>query len=161
MKLRRRLFPRPLIHAEKMCIRDSISSGTRSSPEGCALCELSCPVSCPVSCRVLGLEVPVAGPFGCWSCMKPEDRTAGGVRPRPARVGLGLARPGLDRAGLGRTGLASAGLHRARSSLPRPGTGRRAASPSGKKSAAWRIDLALQRIGSWSRFPADPGDGKD
>ena len=109
----------PAPRAELSRTRVAISSGTPSAPEGCAPCVFSCPVS--------ALEFPVEAPFFGEPVLAPANRAvkcAEPAFPRPEPL-----RPAP-----------------ANSTPPRPGTGRSAASPSGGKSAAWRIDLALQRM---------------
>ena len=109
----------PAPKAELSSTRVAISSGTPSAPEGCAICTLSCAVS--------ALDFPLAAPLFGGPGRAPDDRAAKCVSPEfPTPEPLSPAP--------------------ANSTPPRPETGSSAASPSGGKSAAWRIDLALQLI---------------
>ena len=118
----------PTPRAELSRTRLAISSGTPSAAEGCA------------SGAVSGPEFPPATGFGCWPGREPEDlarmrcELAPG-NPEPPWPAPARAEPGR------------AELDSSRSNPPRPGIGRNAASPSVGKSSAWRIDLALKRIG--------------
>ena len=107
--------------------RVAISSGTPSGPEGCA------------ERAVSGLKFPLRG--RAWACSGPAAAGSGQQR---RETGSGKAGTGQASApSRTRPCLTSAAV-----AEPRLRTAT-AASPSEAESAAWRIDLAFQRIGRW------------
>jgi hypothetical protein len=108
----------------------AISSETPSGPEGCGETELSRP------------GFPSPGVLKRTPERLPPVLAASSVKPAPERLEPDGTE--LSRTGLARPGPANGGP-------PCPGTAHSTASPSGGKPAADRIDVDLQRIGSWTR----------
>src|ERR1700722_542002 len=134
--------PGPTPKAELSSTRVAISSGTPTLTEGCELCALSRPVS--------ALELPFAAPFGCEPGPDSGDREEKRLIPELPGPGFPwLICPVRPVRPVCPTCPAPANSTPPNPGPPSVGIGRSAASPSGGKSAAKRIDLALQRMLVW------------